>query len=212
MSSIAPPASSVGSKAFGLSLGVFLFRLRALIALFVLIGVFSVLTPSFFTEQNLIILVGQTAINAIMAVGMTFVILTGGIDLSVGSIVGFSAMMSGLLINRGVELPPLGVVLYFNIPMVIVLCLCLGVLVGAFNGILITRFNVAPFIATLGTLYVARGTAQLSNNGATFPNLVGSPELGNTGFPILGAGSILGDPDRYLAYGSFCDNSRFRRE
>src|ERR1700744_1120112 len=102
MSSIAP---SVGSKTFGLSLGVFLFRLRALIALFVLIGVFSVLTSSFFTEQNLIILVGQTAINAIMAVGMTFVILTGGIDLSFVSTVGFSAMMSGLLLNRGVEIP-----------------------------------------------------------------------------------------------------------
>src|ERR1700757_4087564 len=149
MSSIAPPAPSVGSKTFGLSLGVFLFRLRALIALFVLIGVFSVLTPAFFAGQNFIILVGQPAINAIMAVGMTFVILTGGIDLSVGSTVGFSAMMSGLLINRGVEIPPLRVVLYFNIPMVIVLCLCLGVLVGAFNGILITRFNVAPFIPTL---------------------------------------------------------------
>src|ERR1700746_2332321 len=119
MSSIAPPASSVGSKAFGLSLGVFLFRLRALIALFVLVGIFSVLTPSFFTEQNLIILVGQTAINAIMAVGMTFVILTGGIDLSVGSTVGLAAMMSGLLINRGVEIPPLGVVPFFNFPMVV---------------------------------------------------------------------------------------------
>src|ERR1700747_1318355 len=133
MSSIAPPASSVGSKAFGLCLGIFLVRFRAMIALFVLIGSFSVLTSSFFTEQNLIILVGQTAINAIMAVGMTFVILTGGIDLSVGSTVVFSAMMSGLLINRGLEIPPLGVVLYFNIPMVIALCLCLGVLVGAFN-------------------------------------------------------------------------------
>ena len=103
-------------------------------------------------------------------------------------------MMSGLLINRGVEIPPLGVALYFNIPMVIVLCLLLGVIVGAFNGILITRFNVAPFIATLGTLYVARGAAQLSNDGATFANLVGKPELGNTGFPILGAGSVLGIP------------------
>jgi ribose/xylose/arabinose/galactoside ABC-type transport system permease subunit len=65
---------------------------------------------------------------------------------------------------------------------------------GSVNGILITRFNVAPFIATLGTLYVARGAAQLSNDGATFPNLVGKPELGNTGFPILGAGSVLGIP------------------
>ena len=97
IASPAPPAPPVRSKAFGLSLGVLLFRLRALIALFVLIGVFSVLTPAFFTEQNLIILVGQTAINAIMAVGMTFVILTGGIDLSVGSTVGFAAMMSGLV-------------------------------------------------------------------------------------------------------------------
>jgi erythritol transport system permease protein len=147
-------------KPSGLSLGVLLFRLRALIALFVLLVIFSLLSPAFFTQQNLIILVGQTAINAIMAVGMTFVILTGGIDLSVGSTVGLAAMMSGLLINRGLPIPPLGVVIYFNVPMIIVLALCLGLLVGAFNGLLITRFNVAPFIATLGTLYVARGTAQ----------------------------------------------------
>jgi erythritol transport system permease protein len=193
--SAAAPAPSVKlSKPSGLSLGVLLFRLRALIALFVLVGIFSVLSPSFFTQQNLVILVGQTAINAIMAVGMTFVILTGGIDLSVGSTVGLAAMTSGLLIDRGVEIPPLGVAIYFNIPAIVILVLCLGLLVGAFNGLLITRFNVAPFIATLGTLYVARGVAQLSNNGATFPNLVGSPELGNTGFPILGAGSLLGIP------------------
>ena len=63
------------------------------------------LSPAFFTQQNLIILVGQTAINAIMAVGMTFVILTGGIDLSVGSTVGLAAMMSGLLIDRGLADP-----------------------------------------------------------------------------------------------------------
>jgi len=129
-----------------------------------------------------------------MAIGMTFVILTGGIDLSVGSIVGLAAMASGLLINRGVELPPLGVVVYFNIPAIIFLVLCLGTLVGALNGILVTRFSVAPFIATLGTLYVARGFAQLSNDGATFPNLVGKPELGNTGFPTLGADTIAGIP------------------
>ena len=68
-----PPKAA---EAPGLSLTVLLFRLSALIALFVLIGIFSVLSPSFFTQQNLIILVGQTAINAIMAVGMTYVILT----------------------------------------------------------------------------------------------------------------------------------------
>jgi erythritol transport system permease protein len=177
-----------------LSIGVFLFRLRAFIALLILIGIFSLLTPSFFTRENLIILVGQTAINAIMAVGMTFVILTGGIDLSVGSTVGLAAMVAGLLIDKGIQLPVFGIVIYFNVPAVILLVLCLGLVVGAFNGVLVTRFNVAPFIATLGTLYVARGAAQLSNEGATFPNLVGSPDLGNTGFPVLGAGTILGIP------------------
>ncbi len=186
--SIAPPTLS------RLTIGVFLFRLRAFIALLILIGIFTLLTPAFFTGENLVILVGQTAINAIMAVGMTFVILTGGIDLSVGSTVGLAAMVSGLLIDRGLELPMLGIVVYFNIPVIIILVLGLGILVGAFNGILVTRFNVAPFIATLGTLYVARGLAQLSNEGATFPNLVGNPALGNTGFPVLGAGTILGIP------------------
>jgi erythritol transport system permease protein len=188
------PSSPNLTKPSSLSLGVLLFRLRALIALFVLLGIFSLLSPAFFTEQNLIILVGQTAINAIMAVGMTFVILTGGIDLSVGSTVGLAAMISGLLIDRGLVIPPLGVAVYFNIPAIVALCLCLGLLVGAVNGILITRFNVAPFIATLGTLYIARGTAQLSNNGATFPNLVGKADLGNTGFPILGSGNVIGIP------------------
>src|SRR5215469_10287428 len=177
-----------------LTIGVFLFRLRAFIALLILMGIFTLLTRSFFTTENLIILVGQTAINAIMAIGMTFVILTGGIDLSVGSTVGLAAMVSGLLIDRGLELPVFGIVVYFNVPAIIVLVLCLGILVGAFNGLLVTRFNVAPFIATLGTLYVARGLAQLSNEGATFPNLVGNPDLRNTGFPILGAGTILGIP------------------
>src|SRR5208337_2715746 len=97
-------ATSTLPKSSGLSLGVFLFRLRALIALMVLIFIFSILSPSFFTRENLIILVGQTAINAIMAIGMTFVILTGGIDLSVGSTVGLAAMTSGLLINRGIPI------------------------------------------------------------------------------------------------------------
>jgi erythritol transport system permease protein len=69
--------------------------------------------------------------------------------------------------------------------------LIIGIIAGAINGWVITRFNVAPFIATLGMLYVARGFALLSSNGETFPNLVGSPDLGNTGFPFLGTGNIL---------------------
>ena len=92
------------------------------------------------------------------------------------------------------QIAPLGVAIYFNVPAILVIVLLLGILVGAVNGLLITRFNVAPFIATLGTLYVARGAAQLSNNGATFQTWSEAPELGNTGFPILGAGTFLGIP------------------
>jgi erythritol transport system permease protein len=190
---VASPSSALPS-ASSASFGVLVFKFRAFIALFALIIVFSILTPYFLTRDNLIILVGQAAINAIMAIGMTFVIITGGIDLSVGSIAGFSAMAAGLLLNRGVELAPMGSVVFFNVPMILLIVMGLGILVGAFNGLLVTRFNVAPFIATLGTLYVARGLAQLSNNGATFPNLVGKPELGNTGYPILGTGIFLGIP------------------
>ncbi len=74
------------------------------------------------------------------------------------------------------------------------LALLAGALVGAINGALVSHLRVAPFIATLGSLYVARGAALLISNGATFPNLAGKPELGNTGFLSLGAGAFLGLP------------------
>ena len=83
-------------------------RLRAFIALAVVTLVFALLSPEFLTTGNLSILVKHVAINAILAIGMTFVILSGGIDLSVGSIVGFSGMVAGLLLSRGLVLPALG--------------------------------------------------------------------------------------------------------
>jgi erythritol transport system permease protein len=169
-----------------------LLRGTALIALVIMLVVFGALSPTFLQFTNLEILAKQTAINAILAIGMTFVILTGGIDLSVGSVVGLTAMITGLVINEGIRVGQLGVIVYPHTWMVMVIALVAGALVGALNGLIITRFNVAPFIATLGMLYVARGAAGLLNNGNTFPNLVGRPELGNTGYPELGAGEFLG--------------------
>jgi erythritol transport system permease protein len=131
--------------------------------------------------------------NAFLAIGMTFVIITGGIDLSVGSIVGLCGMIAGGLIMYGVALP-LGYTVYFNVVEVAVIVLAVGILIGAVNGLLITRLNVAPFIATLGTLYVARGMALLYSDGQTLPNLTGREDLGNQGFSYLGSGSILGLP------------------
>ncbi len=171
---------------------LFLLRGRAFIALILVVIVFTLLVPGFLAPGNLVIMSKHVAINAVLAIGMTFVILTGGIDLSVGSIVGMIAMIAGLLINQGINLPQLGIIIYPHTWMIILISLAVGILMGSISGYIITRFNVAPFIATLGMLYVARGIAGLLNNGYTFPNLVGRPEYGNTGFEILGAGNFLG--------------------
>lgn len=171
-----------------------LVQLRALVALAVLVLVLSLLSPEFLTTGNLAILVKHVAINAILAIGMTFVILSGGIDLSVGAIAGFSGMVAGLLINRGLVLQSAGVVVYPRAWFVIVIALGAGMLVGAANGFMVSRLRIAPFIATLGTMYVARGAALLMSDGATFPNLGGDAALGNTGFPWVGAGSLLAVP------------------
>lgn len=185
---------TAAQKLHRLHIREWLFKLRALIALVLLIAVFASLSPAFLTTGNLLILAKHVAINAILATGMTYVILTGGIDLSVGSVVGLAAMIAGGLINQGLVLPMFGMIVYFNIWLIILITLLVGVLIGGMNGWLITRFRVAPFIATLGIMYVARGFALLRSNGATFPNLVGDAELGNTGFQHLGSGSFIGIP------------------
>lgn len=169
-----------------------LLKGRAFIALILVLIVFTSLSPQFMSTNNLVIMSKHVAINALLAIGMTFIILTGGIDLSVGSIVGMTAMIAGGLINEGIIIPQLGIIIYPHTWMIVVISLLIGTLTGAISGIIITRFNVAPFIATLGTMYMARGIAGLRNNGYTFPNLIGRPEYGNTGFDQLGTGNFLG--------------------
>ncbi|MGW5064287.1 ABC transporter permease [Streptomyces sp. NPDC004096] len=169
------------------------FELRAFIALGALIVVFSLMSDSFLTVDNVITMTKHVAINAVLALGMLLVILKGGIDLSVGSTVGLSGVVAGELLH-GLKLNIFDVVAYPQVWAVVVICIAVGALVGAVNGILITRLNVAPFIATLGMLYVARATALLISDGTTYPDLGGSPETHNTGFGWLGEGRPLGMP------------------
>lgn len=179
----------------GLSLGqvaLWLLRGRTLIVLVLLIIVFSLISSDYLTQSNLISMTKHVSVNAILAIGVTFVILTGGIDLSVGSIAGLASMVAGFLLYRG--LPAFGGVIWFSVIMVILLSILVGAGVGAVNGVIITKFGVAPFIATLGMLYVARGFAQIMSNGGTFPDLAGTPEHGNQGFRVLGVDSWLGIP------------------
>ncbi|MCP8894820.1 ABC transporter permease [Shinella daejeonensis] len=170
-----------------------LMKLRTFIALFAVIIFFSIFAPNFLSTANMILMSKHATQNAFLAIGMTFVIITGGIDLSVGSIVGLCGMIAGGLIMHGVALP-LGYTVYFNVFEVVIIVAAAGILIGAVNGLLITRLNVAPFIATLGTLYVARGMALLYSDGQTLPNLTGREDLGNQGFAYLGSGTIIGLP------------------
>jgi erythritol transport system permease protein len=171
-----------------------LLRFRTVIALLVIIIIFAILSNTFLTWQNILLMTRHVAINAFLAIGMTLVIVSGGIDLSVGSILGLCGMVVGYLIDVGLPVHIFGVVIYFHTWFIMLIAIAAGALIGSANGLVITKLNVAPFIATLGMLYVARGLALLSNNGSTFPFLSGRAALGNTGFPFLGEGDILGVP------------------
>jgi ribose/xylose/arabinose/galactoside ABC-type transport system permease subunit len=167
---------------------------RTLIALFILVAVFGIKVPNFLTVENMLTITKHVAEYALLGIGMTFIILTGGIDLSVGSIVGFAAMMAGGFIYEGIVLQKFGITIFLSIPIVIILTLIISALVGTLNGLIISYVRIPPFIATLGTMYVLRGFALLRSNGMTFPNLQGKPEYGNTGFEWLGQGFISGIP------------------
>lgn len=125
-----------------------------LLGLLVLCGAMWLLTPYFLTISNLLNIAQQTSINAIIAVGMTFVIISAGIDLSVGSIVAFAGIVMASVLQTGIPLP-----------LAITAGLITGTLCGIINGFLITFGKLPPFIATLGMMSVARGAALVYSEG-----------------------------------------------
>ncbi len=128
--------------------GIFLGFLAVVIAL-------SLLSPAFLTFRNLANIVRQTSIHGIMAVGMTFVILTAGIDLSVGSILALAGVLCASFAHRG-----------WPLPLVVAATLLIGSLLGLLNGLLITKGKVTPFVVTLGMMSIARGAAHLFTGAA----------------------------------------------
>jgi ribose transport system permease protein len=129
-----------------------------LLALLVLLAVGALLSPHFFTVGNITNVARQTSTFGILGVGMTFVILTAGIDLSVGSMVGFVAICFAALMSSGVPWP-----------VAMLLALVAGGLVGAVNGLGITKGRLQPFIMTLGMLVIARGVTMTYANGKPIP-------------------------------------------
>jgi erythritol transport system permease protein len=191
---LAKPTGSGASLApEGFDVGRLLLKGRAFFALIAIIIVFSLLSPYYFSLSNFLTMSSHVAIFGILAIGMLLVILNGGIDLSVGSTLGFSGVVAGFLM-QGVTLKALGVVLYPAVWVVVVLAVALGGLVGLVNGVLIARFKVPAFVATLGVMYVVRGLALLMTNGLTYNNLGGQADRGNTGFNWLGFNRLLDVP------------------
>ena len=176
-----------------IELGRLLLEGRAFFALILIVVVFSILSPYYFSLGNFLTMASHVAIFGILAVGMLLVILNGGIDLSVGSTLGLSGVIAGFLM-QGVTFGALGVTLFPPVWVVVILTCVLGGLVGLVNGVLIARFKVPAFVATLGVMYVARGAALLITNGLTYNNLGGRAELGNSGFNWLGFNHLLGIP------------------
>ena len=166
---------------------------RAFFALIAIVVVFSLLSPFYLSTSNFLIMASHVAIFGLLAIGMLVVILTGGIDLSVGSTLGLCGVVAGYLM-QGVTIDAFGSVFYPPVWAVVVLTCALGAIVGAVNGVLIAYFKVPAFVATLGVLYVARGVALLLTNGLTFNNLGGLPELGNTGFNWIGFNRLFNIP------------------
>ncbi|OKH35380.1 ribose ABC transporter permease [[Phormidium ambiguum] IAM M-71] len=135
-------------------------QIAGILPILVLICIlFSILTPNFATAGNAVNILRQASINIVLATGMTFVILTGGIDLSVGSILGVSAVV-GVLVSL------IPVLSWAAIPA----ALLTGLLIGLINGSLIAFLDLPPFIVTLGSLTALRGAAYLVANGTTVLN------------------------------------------
>jgi ribose transport system permease protein len=129
-------------------------QLGTLAGLLLLSGVLTLLTPHFLTVPNLLNVAQQTAINAIIAAGMTFIIITAGIDLSVGSILALAGVvLGGLLASE------------HSLPVALAAVLATGLACGLLNGVLIAFGRLPPFIATLGMMSVARGLALLYTHG-----------------------------------------------
>ncbi|MEC0242409.1 ribose ABC transporter permease RbsC [Paenibacillus dokdonensis] len=153
-------------------------KLGPLLGLIILIIIVSVLNPSFLEPLNILNLLRQVSINALIAFGMTFVILTGGIDLSVGSILALSSSFVANMMVAGFD----------PIMSIIIGCL-LGGVMGMINGLLITKGKMAPFIATLATMTIFRGLTLVYTDGNPITGLGDSMT-----FQLFGRGYELGIP------------------
>ena len=158
----------------------YLEKYKSLIGLILLCLIITFVTPSFLTVANITNVFTQVSVNAIIAVGMTFVILTGGIDLSVGSTLAISGAISASVIKST-----------GNVFLAIIAASIVGILVGFVNGFLIAKGKLQAFIATLATMTIFRGLTLVFTNGTPISKLpesflsIGNAKLGFIPIPVL---------------------------
>lgn len=190
---------------FKQSPGKVLARFQSLIALALMILAVSLLSDGFFTLDNAATLLGQISVNVCLSVGMTLVIVSGGIDLSVGAVLALTGAMAAGLLKNGLPIACLGVHLEFTLFGATLVGLAVGLSLGTFNGLMVTgfavpptvtrrtglppfvRLSIPPFIATLATMSIARGLVRLWTGGDPISRLGDS-------FALFGRGRWLGIP------------------
>jgi ribose transport system permease protein len=175
--------ASVGKKPYNSVLKEFLKQYRVTILLFIVIlSLTAVLTPEFFNVTNITNVIRQASVVGVVAIGMTFVILTGGIDLSVGAILAVSGVSFAIMLNSGL-----------TVPIAILVVILIGILIGLVNGIGTTFLGIQPFIMTLAIMAAGNGIALLLSNGAPqsftvdskIINLLGNGGIGPIPGPVI---------------------------
>lgn len=168
--------TSKDNKQKWINLLLVLDKYRVLLIFVALLIVASLLSDAFLTTSNLFNVFRQVSIIAIMSVGMTLVIITAGIDLSVGSVMAFSGAVLAGIITAGIPLP-----------IAIIACILVGIVLGIFNGFIVAKGKVPAFIATLAVMVIARGMTLVFTQGNPIV-------VSDTSFRFIGAGTIFGVP------------------
>ena len=175
--------NSTGIKRYATVLAKF----QSLIALFILCLALTLLTDKFLTVDNAWNVMRQISVNICIATGMTLVVLTAGIDLSVGSVLAISGAVAAGLLKNGLQFQSANLYVGFTLLGSVIAALIVGSGLGFFNGWTITKFRVPPFVATLAMLTIARGLTFLWTKGFPISNL-------GTDFDYIGMGWFLGIP------------------
>lgn len=155
---------------------------KSLLVLVILILIFSILSEPFRTVNNMVSIALSVAIYGVLACGISFVLICGGSDISIGSIVGLSGVFMGILIREGFD----------AVPAILLTMLC-GAVLGGINGLMVTKMHMIPFVATLGTQYAYRGLTFIFSGGSSISIRTAARDEATLDFlKVLGSGKIFG--------------------